>query len=279
VKLRERLRRWRKNALSAEKREELLQARARLAAALREELLGRFPQMAMEFPETTELSSPRWKGDVGKEVVVRIPCPSGAIGDLEIVTNDTEATLYVEGMTPHQHFTAYGPVDPEVYEAASKAERDEFVAGSCCDFLEQVFDDEVVAWSAPDGRSGGWYSPGPWHHPTEPGTRAGTWSAPYSGFEEGAAETWAAADFEHATTLMKQAIAADELVDERWTSEAFNWHVGRWQDPVSSAGEANRPPGLGRWEASLTAAGSTAVWSFCWTGDGWVLLDRAMRGS
>jgi hypothetical protein len=30
-------------------------------------------------------------------------------------------------MAVYEHFTAYGPVDPDVYEAASKAERDEFV--------------------------------------------------------------------------------------------------------------------------------------------------------
>jgi hypothetical protein len=157
MKLRERLRRWRKPALSEEEREERREATIRLAAALREEIRRRFPETAMEFPQTT-IRSPRWaKDDVGQELVVSIPCPSGGVGDLTIVADDSEATLCVEGMAVHEHFTAYGPVDPDVYEAASKAERDEFVVTGCCDFLERVFGDEVVFWAATDGY-GGWYS-------------------------------------------------------------------------------------------------------------------------
>jgi hypothetical protein len=276
MKLRERLRRWQRPARSEEEREDQRQATARLAAALREGIRRRFPEMAMEFPETTILVPAPWKGEVGEELVVRIPCPSGAIGDLTIVTDDTEATLYVDAMTAHEHFTAYGPVDPDVYDAASKAERDGFVVIGCCGFLEALFADKVVAWSAPDG-NGGWYEPGAWHHPTEPGTRAGTWSAPYSGFEEGAAKTWAAADFERATTLMKHAIAADEPIDQTWPSEAFIWRIRCWQDQFPT-GAAQDQPMPGQWEASLTAQSSTAVWSFGWTGDGWAILDRALHG-
>jgi hypothetical protein len=276
--LRERLRRRRKPALSDEEREERLQAMARLAAAVREEIRRRFPEVAMEFPQTTTLVPAPWKGDLGEELVVCIPCPSGAIGDLTIVTDDTEATLYYEDMAVHEHFTAYMPVDPKVYEAASKAERDEFVATSCSDFLETLFDDKYVVWSAPDGRSGGLYLPSAWHRPTEPGTRAGTWSAPYSGLEHGGAETWAAADFERATTLVKQAMAAEEPIDRTWTSHALTWQIRRWQDRVSTD-DSDAQPVSRQWKASLTAGSLTAVWSFSWTGDGWVIVDRAIRRS
>lgn len=195
MKIRERLRRWRKPALSEEEREALQQATAPLAAALRRELRRRFPETAMQFPEQTT-RTPRWaKDEVGEELVVSIPCPSGALGDLTIVADDTEATLYVEGMAAHEHFTAYGPVDPDVYEAASKVERDQFVVTGCCDFLEAVFHDEVVFWAATDG-NGGWYSK---RSPQRRGTTvllgrsessagqrgAWTWSAPYPADEEG----------------------------------------------------------------------------------------------
>jgi hypothetical protein len=198
MRFRERLRRWRKAGLSEEEREERGEATARLASALRDEIRRRFPEAAMEFPETA-IRSPRWaKDDVGEELVVNIACPSGGVGDLTIVADDSEATLYVEGMAAHEHFTAYGPVDPDVYEAASKAERDEFVVTGCCDFLERVFGDEVVFWAAPDGY-GGWHSRDSPHtggitilltgrSPSGPRS-AWTWSGPYPASEEEEPET------------------------------------------------------------------------------------------
>jgi hypothetical protein len=88
---------------------------------------------------------------------------------------------------------------------------------------------------------------------------------------------WAAADFECATMLMKQAMAADEPIDQAWRSGAFRWQIRRWPYRIPD-GTSRGPIVPGRWDASLAAGSRNASWSFSWTGDGWVVLDYCFRG-
>lgn len=69
-------------------------------------------------------------------------------------------------------------------------------------------------------------------------------------------------------------MAADEPIDQTWSSEAFSSHVRRCHKVPT--GDTQGPHVSEQWEASLTAGNSAAFWSFSWTGD-WVLLDRAIR--
>jgi hypothetical protein len=88
---------------------------------------------------------------------------------------------------------------------------------------------------------------------------------------------WAAADFERAAMLMKQAMAAGESIDQTWRSGAFRWYLRRRPYRVPD-GTSHGPIVPGRWDASLVAGSRDAVWSFSWTGDGWVVLDYCFRG-
>jgi hypothetical protein len=141
-----------------------------LANDLRGEMRRRFPETRMEF--------------LTGEEVVRIPCLSGAIGDLYITADDDEATVFVEDMT-HGHFTPYRT--QELFESRTPAEGKTHVIEECCEFLEQLFHDEIVVWVSADGQRGGWYSREA-HGPPPQGSRAGTWSARLQDTERGWSE-------------------------------------------------------------------------------------------
>jgi hypothetical protein len=130
-----------------------------LASELRGEIRRRFPETPMEF--------------LTGEEVVRIPCPSGAIGDLWVTADDDEAMVFVEDMT-HGHFAPYRT--EELFENRTPAEGKTHVIEECCEFLEQLFHDEVVVWVSTDGQAGGWYNRVASSSAPQ-GSRTGTWSA------------------------------------------------------------------------------------------------------
>jgi hypothetical protein len=88
---------------------------------------------------------------------------------------------------------------------------------------------------------------------------------------------WATPDFERATTLMTQATAADEPIDQTWRSGDFRWRIHCWPYRVPD-GTTHGPIVPGRWDVSLTAASRNAASSFSWTSEGWVVLDYCIRG-
>ncbi len=86
---------------------------------------------------------------------------------------------------------------------------------------------------------------------------------------------WAAADLERARSLMER--TGDESIDQTWRSGSFRWHLRRRPYRIPD-GTSHGPIVPGRWEVSLTAGSRNGVWSFSWTGGGWVVLDYCTRG-
>lgn len=68
------------------------------------------------------------------------------VGDVEIFDDGREVTLVV-GKFTHGHFSDWVSKSP--------AEAEEHIVASVIDFLERLFDDQVVLWGSHRG-SGGW---------------------------------------------------------------------------------------------------------------------------
>ena len=121
-----------------------------LSQQLREEIMHRFGD---RHPEAGE-------GDR----VATFRCPSGAIGDVVVDVDGSGVIVEIVEMT-HGHFDDGGP--DEVVE-------------TCTEFLNDLFHDEVVVWSAAGGRSGGWFYRSHRSDDVPPeGARAGIWSGPW----------------------------------------------------------------------------------------------------
>lgn len=81
---------------------------------------------------------------------------------------------------------------------------------------------------------------------------------------------WAAADLEHAKTLMQRSANTGKPIDEAWESKGNRWHISTWQgNPTPTVGDPESVT-QGLWNVSLTANGPDSYWSFAWTGDSWV---------
>jgi hypothetical protein len=77
------------------------------------------------------------------DVLARIPCRSGALGDVLVrLDSDVGVIVEIEGMA-HGHF--------EDFENLGTAD----VAERCVMFLDDLFNDRVVVWNK--GASGGWF--------------------------------------------------------------------------------------------------------------------------
>jgi hypothetical protein len=81
------------------------------------------------------------------ESSVTIPGVHPEFGDLEIVDEGHEVTLYV-GRFTHGHFSCYEPDVPE-------QERADIISDQVIEFLEALFDDRVIVWGTHE-RGGGW---------------------------------------------------------------------------------------------------------------------------
>ena len=120
-----------------------------LAELLRTEVGARFAHMKPQFG--TEPNN-----------VVRISCPSGAMGDVRIYA-EGELLVYIEETT-HLHF--------DLGDEREMVDR-------CCRFLADLFDDKVVVWRAP-GQDGSFYPEmieGRGSAPAD--ARMATWSGPW----------------------------------------------------------------------------------------------------
>jgi hypothetical protein len=69
------------------------------------------------------------------------------VGDLQIFDDGSEVTI-IAGNFTHGHFSDF--------DSKSVAEAEENIVDSVIEFLERLFDDQVVLWGSHRG-SGGWY--------------------------------------------------------------------------------------------------------------------------
>jgi len=104
---------------------------------------------------------------------LRIEAPNAAIGFVSIADDGDEATVELGEMT-HSHFNPY---DASLSDEA----RAKWVTGAVLEFLEELFADQVVVWSAGRGNGGGWrvLEEGcAWEIPAD--ASAHLWSRPYA---------------------------------------------------------------------------------------------------
>lgn len=107
----------------------------------------------------------------GKQPVATFPAAHPDVGDLTIDDDDVELTIAV-GQLTHGHFSPWN-------ENAPQNEREEEVIAHVLTFLDAVFADQMVFWSA--DKAGGWHARGDKPTVRRPGTRMFTWSGPLDG--------------------------------------------------------------------------------------------------
>ena len=121
-------------------------------------LLERFPDRGLRIHDV-------------KRPVVTFPASHPDVGDLTIDDDDVEWTIAVGRLT-HGHFSPWN-------ENVSQNEREEEVIAHVLAFLDAVFADQMVCWSA--DKSGGWHRRGDGPIVRRPGARRFTWSGPLDG--------------------------------------------------------------------------------------------------
>lgn len=106
---------------------------------IRDALVGdfkaRFPEMPFSVVE-------------GASWELRIPAPNPQIGFVSVTEDGEEATVFVGELT-HGHFNPY---DSSLSEDAHA----KWVSDAVISFLDDLFRDRVVVWTAGAGRRGGW---------------------------------------------------------------------------------------------------------------------------
>jgi hypothetical protein len=108
---------------------------------------------------------------VAPDPVATFPAAHAAVGDLAILDDGGEATVFIGELT-HSHFNPYDA-------SLTPKELAEEVTRAVVDFLEALFDDRVVIWLASDGASGGWSTLESGAPPdSHPGARNFVWSGP-----------------------------------------------------------------------------------------------------
>ena len=83
-----------------------------------------------------------------KDSSITIPAKIKEIGELVIVDDKTELTVYIGSLT-HCHFDCY----EEYY---SESQKQEYIVESVIEFLIDLFNNEIVVWKYNDS-SGGFY--------------------------------------------------------------------------------------------------------------------------
>jgi hypothetical protein len=135
----------------------------RVAGALSEKLiprlLERFPDRGLRIHD-------------GTQPAVTFPAAHPDVGDLTIDDDDVELTISVGHLT-HGHFSSWD-------QNAPQHDREEEVIAHVLSFLDAVFADEMVFWSA--DKAGGWHGRGDEPIVRHLGTRRFTWSGPLDGY-------------------------------------------------------------------------------------------------
>ncbi len=83
-----------------------------------------------------------------KDSSITIPAKIKEIGDLVIVDDKIELTVYIGSLT-HCHFDYYE-------KNYSESQKQEYIVGSVIDFLIDLFNNEIIVWKYNDS-SGGFY--------------------------------------------------------------------------------------------------------------------------
>jgi hypothetical protein len=104
----------------------------------------------------------------GRQPVVTFPAAHPEVGDLTIDDDDVELTIAVGHLT-HGHFSPWN------YKAPQN-EREDEVIGHVLAFLDAVFTDQMMFWSA--DKAGGWHGRSDEPIVRRPGARRFTWSGP-----------------------------------------------------------------------------------------------------
>ena len=107
----------------------------------------------------------------GKQPTATFPAAHPDVGDLTIFCDDVELTIAVGHLT-HGHFSPWNEKPPQ-------DEREEKVIGHVLAFLDAVFADQMVSWSA--DKAGGWHGRGDEPIVRRPGARRFTWWGPLDG--------------------------------------------------------------------------------------------------
>jgi hypothetical protein len=100
-------------------------------------------------------------------IAVKIPAVASEVGDLEIMDDGDEYTVYV-GSHTHTHFT------PALFEAPTAERQEEEALDQLLEYLEAIVRDQVVIWS--DSRSGGTFGLNASTSLMSPEARAWLWS-------------------------------------------------------------------------------------------------------
>lgn len=105
--------------------------------------------------------------------IIRFPAAQKDVGDVLVYDDGDEATVCVENIS-HGHFNPYG-------KTVSQQQREIAVTEDVISFLEALFADRVLLYTAPDHRMGGWTRLDLHDGPDElsPDQRYYLWSKPY----------------------------------------------------------------------------------------------------
>lgn len=114
------------------------------------------------------------KFDVPPQPVATFPASQEAVGRVLIHDDGDEVTVYIENIT-HGHF--------DVYDAALRdEEKGKKIAENVINFLKALFSDQVLLFTGPNNRYGGWTRLDLKDGPVElsPSLRYFLWSRPYT---------------------------------------------------------------------------------------------------